>query len=149
MARGDAPALGSLCAADSRAGGPRSMAPHGLILTITIALGAAFLGGFVAARLRLPPLVGYLAAGIAVGPFTPGLAADPTIANELAEVGVILLMFGVGVHFSLADLWAVRWIAVPGAMGQIVIATAVDRTRRPAVGLDVRPGNRVRPRDRG
>src|SRR5437870_3715038 len=67
----------------------------------------------------------YLAAGIAVGPFTPGLAADPTIANELAEVGVILLMFGVGVHFSLADLWAVRWIAVPGAMGQIVIATAV------------------------
>ena len=101
------------------------MAPHGLILTITIALGAAFLGGFVAARLRLPPLVGYLAAGIAVGPFTPGLAADPTIANELAEVGVILLMFGVGVHFSLADLWAVRWIAVPGAMGQIVIATAV------------------------
>src|SRR5438046_320336 len=125
MARGGAPALGSLCAADSRAGGPRSMAPHGLILTITIALGAAFLGGFVAARLRLPPLVGYLAAGIAVGPFTPGLAADPTIANELAEVGVILLMFGVGVHFSLADLWAVRWIAVPGAMGQIVIATAV------------------------
>ena len=100
------------------------MAPHGLILTITIALGAAFLGGFVAARLRLPPLVGYLAAGIAVGPFTPGLAADPTIATELAEVGVILLMFGVGLHFSLEDLWAVRWVAVPGAIGQIVIATA-------------------------
>jgi K+:H+ antiporter len=101
------------------------MAPHGLILTITIALGVAFLGGFVAARLRLPPIVGYLAAGIAVGPFTPGLSADPTIATELAEVGVILLMFGVGVHFSLEDLWAVRWVAVPGALGQIVIAVAV------------------------
>ena len=101
------------------------MAPHGLILTITIALGAAFLGGFVAARVRLPPIVGYLAAGIAIGPFTPGLSADPTIANELAEVGVILLMFGVGVHFSLSDLWAVRWVAIPGAIGQIVVATAV------------------------
>ncbi len=101
------------------------MAPHGLILTITIALGAAFLGGFVAARLKLPPLVGYLAAGIAIGPFTPGLSADPAIATELAEVGVILLMFGVGLHFSLDDLWAVRWVAVPGAIGQIVIATAV------------------------
>ena len=101
------------------------MAPHGLILTITIALGAAFLGGFVAARLRLPPLVGYLAAGIAVGPFTPGLAADPAVATELAEVGVILLMFGVGLNFSLEDLWAVRWVAVPGAVLQIVIATAV------------------------
>ncbi len=101
------------------------MAPHGLILTITIALGAAFLGGFVAARFRLPPIVGYLAAGIAVGPFTPGLSADPAIATELAEVGVILLMFGVGVHFSLEDLWSVRWVAVPGAIGQIVVATSV------------------------
>jgi CPA2 family monovalent cation:H+ antiporter-2 len=101
------------------------LAPHGLILTITIALGIAFLGGFLAARLRLPPIVGYLAAGIAVGPFTPGLSADPAIATELAEVGVILLMFGVGVHFSLDDLWAVRWVAIPGAIGQIVIAVAV------------------------
>src|SRR5436305_13707877 len=101
MARGGAPALGSLCAADSRAGGPRSMAPHGLILTITIALGAAFLGGFVAARLGVPPRVGYVAAGIAVGPFMPGLAADPTVANELAESGLILLVVGVGVPFPL------------------------------------------------
>jgi CPA2 family monovalent cation:H+ antiporter-2 len=101
------------------------MAPHGLILTITIALGVAFVGGFLAARLRLPPILGYLAAGIAVGPFTPGLSADRAIANELAEVGVILLMFGVGVHFSLGDLWAVRWVAIPGAIGQIVIAVAV------------------------
>jgi K+:H+ antiporter len=101
------------------------LAPHGLILTITIALGIAFLGGFLAARLRLPPIVGYLAAGIAVGPFTPGLSADPAIATELAEVGVILLMFGVGVHFSLDDLWAVRWVAIPGAIGQILVAVAV------------------------
>lgn len=101
------------------------MAPHGLILTITIALGVAFLGGFLAAKLRLPPIVGYLAAGIAVGPFTPGLSADPAIATELAEVGVILLMFGVGLHFSVEDLWAVRWVAIPGALGQIVIAVAV------------------------
>ena len=100
------------------------MAPHGLIATITIALGAAFLGGFLATKVRLPPIVGYLAAGIAVGPFTPGLSADPQIAPELAEIGVILLMFGVGIHFSLPDLWSVRWIAIPGAVGQIVIATA-------------------------
>src|SRR5205809_6800816 len=106
MARGGAPALGSLCAADSRAGGPRSMAPHGLILTITIALGAAFLGGFVAARLRLPPLVGYLAAGMAGGPWTPGLSADRAIATELAEVGVMLRWFGVGAPVSLGALWS-------------------------------------------
>ena len=110
------------------------MAPHGLIVTITIALGAAFLGGFLAARLRLPPIVGYLAAGIAVGPFTPGLSADPAIATELAEVGVILLMFGVGVHFSLDDLWAVRWVAIPGAIGQIVIAVAVTAVVVPLWG---------------
>src|SRR5438132_7254788 len=90
-----------------------------------IALGAAFLGGFLATKVRLPPIVGYLAAGIAVGPFTPGLSADPQIAPELAEIGVILLMFGVGIHFSLPDLWSVRWVAIPGAVGQIVIATAV------------------------
>ena len=101
------------------------MAPHGLIATITIALGVAFLGGFLATKVRLPPIVGYLAAGIAVGPFTPGLSADPQIAPELAEIGVILLMFGVGIHFSLPDLWSVRWVAIPGAVGQIVIATAV------------------------
>src|SRR2546428_319727 len=101
------------------------MAPHGLIATITIALGAAFRAGFLATKMRLPPIVGYLAAGIAVGPFTPGLSADPQIAPELAEIGVILLMFGVGIHFSLPDLWSVRWVAIPGAVGQIVIATAV------------------------
>ncbi len=77
----------------------------------------------MADRLRLPPLVGYLLAGIIMGPFTPGFVADSALAGQLAEMGVILLMFGVGLHFSAADLMAVRGIAVPGAIGQIVIAT--------------------------
>src|SRR5207245_10917730 len=98
------------------------MAPHGLIATITIALGAAFLGGFLATKVRLPPIVGYLAAGIAVGPFTPGLSADPQIAPELAEIGVILLMFGVGIHFSLPDVWPGPSIALPRASGRLLLA---------------------------
>src|SRR2546428_4449809 len=101
------------------------MAPHGLIATITIELAPSFLAGLAATKMRLPPIVGYLAAGIAVGPFTPGLSADPQIAPELAAIGVILLMFGVGIHFALADIWSVRWVAIPGAVGQIIIATAV------------------------
>jgi K+:H+ antiporter len=96
-----------------------------LIATIAMSFVLAFGFGFVAARLGLPPLIGYLVAGIAVGPFTPGFVADSTMAGELAEVGVILLMFGVGLHFSTADLMAVRWIAVPGAIVQIVLATAL------------------------
>jgi monovalent cation:H+ antiporter-2, CPA2 family len=96
-----------------------------LIATIAMSFVLAFGFGFVAARLGLPPLIGYLVAGIAVGPFTPGFVADSTMAGELAEVGVILLMFGVGLHFSAADLMAVRWIAVPGAIVQIVLATAL------------------------
>ena len=87
-----------------------------LLATIAVGLGYAFVGGFVAVRLRLPPLVGYLLAGVAVGPFTPGFVADVRLAPQLAEIGVILLMFGVGLHFSLADLLAVRAIAVPGAL---------------------------------
>ncbi len=94
-----------------------------LIATIAIGLALAFVGGFIAQKLRLPPLVGYLLAGIAVGPFTPGFVADGEIAGQLAEIGVILLMFGVGIHFSFKDLLAVRAIAVPGAIGQILIAT--------------------------
>src|SRR5882724_9489228 len=85
----------------------------------------AFVGGFLAARLRLPPLVGYLLAGIVVGPFTPGFVVDVKLAPQLAEVGVILLMFGVGMHFSVKDLLAVRAIAVPGAVAQIAVATAL------------------------
>jgi CPA2 family monovalent cation:H+ antiporter-2 len=95
----------------------------GLILTIAVGLVAAFLGGFIATRLRLPSIVGYLLAGVALGPFTPGFIANPDIAQELAEIGVILLMFGVGIHFSVPDLLAVRGIALPGALIQITLTT--------------------------
>jgi monovalent cation:H+ antiporter-2, CPA2 family len=96
-----------------------------LIATIAAAFVLAFGLGFIAVRLRLPPLVGYLLAGILIGPFTPGFVADAGLAGQLAEIGVILLMFGVGLHFSIADLTAVRKIAVPGAVAQIVTATAI------------------------
>ncbi|GGD33988.1 cation:proton antiporter domain-containing protein [Aureimonas glaciei] len=99
--------------------------PHEATLIATVAVGfmLAFVFGYLAERLRLPPLVGYLVAGIAVGPFTPGFVADGPIAGQLAEIGVILLMFGVGLHFSAADLMAVRKVAIPGAVGQLVAAT--------------------------
>ena len=96
-----------------------------LITTIVAGLCLAFLFGAAAQRLRIPPLVGYLLAGVAVGPFTPGFVADLELAPQLAEIGVILLMFGVGLHFSLKDLLSVRAIAVPGAVVQIGIATAM------------------------
>src|SRR6187200_563723 len=85
----------------------------------------AFAFGFLANRLRLPPLVGYLLAGVAIGPFTPGFVGDTNLAGQLAEIGVILLMFGVGLHFSIGDLVAVRRIAIPGAVAQIATATAI------------------------
>ena len=94
-----------------------------LITTIAAALGLALILGFVAAKLRLPALVGYLVAGILIGPATPGYVADVQIASQLSEIGVMLLMFGVGLHFSLADLMAVRKIALPGAVVQIGVAT--------------------------
>ena len=96
-----------------------------LLFTLATAFVFAFVLGFAATRLHIPPLVGYLAAGIAIGPFTPGFHADAAMAGQLAEIGVILLMFGVGLHFSVSDLMAVKWIAVPGAVGQIVVATAL------------------------
>jgi CPA2 family monovalent cation:H+ antiporter-2 len=96
-----------------------------LITILAMGFVLAFALGFVAIRLRLPPIVGYLLAGIVIGPFTPGMVADTALAGQLAEIGVILLMFGVGLHFSGADLMAVRWIAVPGAVAQIGIATAI------------------------
>jgi CPA2 family monovalent cation:H+ antiporter-2 len=96
-----------------------------LISTIVVGLVLAFILGALAHRLRFSPLVGYLVAGILVGPFTPGFIADQAIANELAEIGVILLMFGVGLHFSLDDLLSVGTIAIPGAVAQIVSATAL------------------------
>jgi CPA2 family monovalent cation:H+ antiporter-2 len=99
--------------------------PHDipLITTISVGLGLACLLGLLAHRLKLPLIAGYLAAGVLIGPFTPGFVANQEIATELAEMGVILLMFGVGLHFSLKDLMSVRAIAIPGALAQIVVAT--------------------------
>jgi CPA2 family monovalent cation:H+ antiporter-2 len=101
--------------------------PHDskLIALISVGFVVALALGFIAARLRLPPLIGYLLAGVAIGPFTPGFVADSGLAGELAEIGVILLMFGVGLHFSLGTLLQVRTIALPGAIAQIVVATAI------------------------
>ncbi|HEX6630427.1 MAG TPA: monovalent cation:proton antiporter-2 (CPA2) family protein, partial [Gemmatimonadaceae bacterium] len=96
-----------------------------LIATIATGLGLAFVFGLLATRLRLPPILGYLLAGVAAGPFTPGFVADAGLASQLAELGVILLMFGVGLHFSVADLLAVRRIAIPGAIAQITVATGL------------------------
>jgi CPA2 family monovalent cation:H+ antiporter-2 len=99
--------------------------PHetGLIATIAVGFALAFILGMAAHRLKLPPLVGYLLAGVAVGPFTPGFVGDVGLAGQLAEIGVILLMFGVGLHFSIDDLLAVRRISLPGAVAQITAAT--------------------------
>jgi CPA2 family monovalent cation:H+ antiporter-2 len=101
--------------------------PHdvSLISTIAVGFGLALVLGFVAARLRMPPLVGYLIAGVLIGPGTPGFVADVKLAAQLAEIGVMLLMFGVGLHFSVADLVAVRRIAIPGAIVQIAVAVAM------------------------
>jgi monovalent cation:H+ antiporter-2, CPA2 family len=101
--------------------------PHelNLITTIAIGFGMALVLGFVAVRLKLPPLVGYLVAGVIVGPHTRGFIADVALAGQLAEIGVMLLMFGVGLHFSIEDMAAVRRIAVPGAILRIVTVTAL------------------------
>ena len=96
-----------------------------LITTIVVALVLAFVLGALANRVRISPLVGYLLAGVLIGPFTPGYVADQGMANDLAEVGVILLMFGVGLHFTLEDLLSVRAIAIPGAIAQIASATVM------------------------
>ncbi|MCX9154657.1 Kef family K(+) transporter [Niveibacterium sp. 24ML] len=101
--------------------------PHdvSLIATIAAGFGLALLFGFAAAQMRMPPLVGYLLAGIVIGPATPGFVADVGLASQVAEIGVMLLMFGVGLHFSINDLMAVRRIAVPGAIVQILVAVAL------------------------
>src|SRR5262245_32780233 len=96
-----------------------------LIFTLTGGLAAALTFGYVTHRLGLSPIVGYLLAGIAVGPHTPGFQANADMAPQLAEIGVILLMFGVGLQFHFDELLAVRWIAVPGAIGQSAVATAL------------------------
>ena len=101
--------------------------PHhtSLIALLCVGFVAAFALGLLAQRLRMSPLVGYLLAGVLVGPFTPGFVADQTLAPQLAEVGVILLMFGVGLHFSLRDLLDVKQVAVPGALLQIAVVTSI------------------------
>ena len=96
-----------------------------LITTIAAGLGLALIMGFLVIRLGVPPLVGYLLAGIIIGPATPGFVADVHLTSQLAEIGVMLMMFGVGLHLSLRDLLAVRGIAVPGAIVQIGAATAL------------------------
>jgi CPA2 family monovalent cation:H+ antiporter-2 len=96
-----------------------------LIATLALGLSASLILGYAAQRLGLSPILGYLLAGIAIGPFTPGLVADSHIASQFAEMGVILLMFGVGLHFQLKDLLAVKSIALPGAIGQSLVATAL------------------------
>ena len=116
--------------------------PHGtpLISLMSIGLGLAFVFGMIATRLKLSPLVGYLIAGVVIGPFTPGFVADAHLAQELAEIGVILLMFGVGLHFSLADLLSVRAIALPGALAQIGVATLLGLGMGLALGWTVEAG---------
>jgi hypothetical protein len=101
--------------------------PHSvaLITTIAASLGLALILGFIAVRLKLPAIVGYLVAGMILSPATPGFTADVDLAGQLAEIGVMLLMFGVGLHFSLDDLLGVRKIALPGAVVQIAVATAM------------------------
>lgn len=94
-----------------------------LLINIAVALVVAFCGGMLARRIGLPTLVGYMLAGIAIGPFTPGFVGDVATLRQLAELGVIFLMFGVGLHFSLHDLWTVRDIAIPGALSQTLLAT--------------------------
>ena len=96
-----------------------------LITTIAAGFGVALILGFIAERIKLPALVGYLVAGIIIGPATPGFVADAHIASQLSEIGVMLLMFGVGLHFALSDLLAVKRIAVPGAVVQMGLATAL------------------------
>jgi CPA2 family monovalent cation:H+ antiporter-2 len=111
-----------------------------LISSIIGGIVLAFVLGTLAQRLRMPPLVGYLCAGVVAGPFTPGFVADQSLAPQLAELGVILLMFGVGLHFSMKELLAVKSIAIPGALGQIVLATLMGMGLAWLLGWDWGPG---------
>lgn len=107
-----------------------------VILTLTGGLSAALVLGYITQRLGLSPIVGYLLAGIAVGPTTPGFVANREVADQLAEVGVILLMFGVGLQFHLKELLAVRRIAIPGAVFQSLVATVLGAVIARALGWD-------------
>lgn len=111
-----------------------------LITTLVFGLETAFVFGALAVRIRISPIVGYLLAGVVVGPASPGIAANPEIPGELAEIGVILLMFGVGLHFSFKDLLSVRNIALPGAIAQIAIATVMGATLAWGLGWSIAAG---------
>jgi CPA2 family monovalent cation:H+ antiporter-2 len=107
------------------------MEHNNLITTLVAAIVLAFVFGFLAQRLRLSPIVGYLVAGVAVGPYTPGFEADIDLALQLSEIGVILLMFGVGLKISVEDIWSVRWISIPGSLLQTVVVALIGA----AVGI--------------
>ncbi len=111
------------------------METHGLVSTLVAAIVLAFVFGFLAQRLRLSPIVGYLVAGIAVGPHTPGFVAETDFALQLSEIGVILLMFGVGLKISIEDIWSVRWVAVPGSVLQMVAAALMGTGAGLALGM--------------
>ncbi|HEX6034064.1 MAG TPA: cation:proton antiporter, partial [Anaerolineales bacterium] len=111
-----------------------------LLVNIGVALAVAFLGGVIARRIGLPTIVGYMLAGIFIGPFTPGFVGDMETISQLAELGIIFLMFGVGLHFSLHDLWKVRSIAIPGALGRMVITTLLGFGLSRILGWSVTAG---------
>jgi CPA2 family monovalent cation:H+ antiporter-2 len=111
-----------------------------LVVNLAACLVAALACGLITERLRLSPIVGYLFAGILLGPYTPGFVADPEMAMQFAEIGVVLLMFGVGLHFNLRDLWRVRKIAISGAVGQSVVATLLGTLTASALGYSVAQG---------
>src|SRR6476620_7132988 len=111
-----------------------------LLNTIAAAFAAAWVLGIITQKLRLSPIVGYLLAGVVIGPYTPGFVGDAHLATQLAEVGVILLMFGVGLHFHLGDLLSVRNVAVPGAIGQSLVATLLGLIVAMAFGWQMRSG---------
>src|SRR4029077_18247064 len=110
------------------------------ISTIAAAFTAAWVLGIITQKLRLSPIVGYLLAGVVIGPFSPGFVGDVGLAQQLAEIGVILLMFGVGLHFRLDELLAVRRIAIPGALGRIVLTTLLCIAIAKAWGWSVGAG---------
>jgi monovalent cation:H+ antiporter-2, CPA2 family len=111
-----------------------------LISIVVIGIGLAFVLGAIANRLKISVIVGYLLAGVAVGPFTPGYVAEPALAQQLAEIGVILLMFGVGLHFSVDDLLAVRSVAVPGALLQVIVAASLGAGLATLLGWSISSG---------
>jgi CPA2 family monovalent cation:H+ antiporter-2 len=113
---------------------------YALLVNLSVSLVAALIFGLITERLRLSPIVGYLLAGIMLGPYTPGVFGDPEMAVQFAEIGVVLLMFGVGLHFNLKDLWAVRKVALPGAAGQIAIATLLGTLAARATGVSTTHG---------